>query len=978
MRRIAQTNNACARRTCYKRNTPITNVGDCWIQRCIWVFCVITLLLFTTGKVAFAVPPGTVISNTAAANFSVSGVPQNRPSNVVDIITTTNLTPAAISFLQYSPTGLSATPENSSPTGCSTTGLAGPFPPLGNPTYLGLGTLNAAAPLDLVSATTYHQGEPIFIRVVDLNRNVDNGVRDTLVITIRSSNLGDEEILELSETTINSGEFIGYVQSVTTPVIQYDCQLAVSTQDTIEVSYTDVFDNTDVVSTNILVDPFGIVFDSSTGNPINGISVTLVNAVTGLPAAVFGDDLVSTFPSTVVTGGTVTDSGSTVYNFSSGEYRFPSVAPGTYRLEVTAGNYVVPSAVSEQQLQTLSGAPYALDSNASFRRDFVLVIGPPLNVDIPIDPISDVLFVAKQASKQEVSIGDFLQYEISVTNNRPLQDAAGVVLVDTLPTGFRYQPGSVQIDGVDTSDPEVDSDGRTMTFSLGTISAASSATIKYVVEVTAGAVYGSATNSALASDDSGISSNVAQAVVLVGDDLLSTRSFLIGTVAQGACEDEKNISEGEIEYQLTSEIHDTVINHIVDIDNPSEISGPLLLEVNVPKFLQYKRSSVKVNGKDVGDPRLENNKLYFELKGINAKQLSVQFSTHADLSMVGEYEIKARITISNDKNIKIKNTWAYNKFSIAERKSHKRGLLELTKHVSEVRKLNITDINPYQGIAGVRLFLEDGRYVITDDRGMYHFEGIEPGTHVVQLDPSTIPENLEIYECVENTRTAGAKYSQFVDIAPGLLWRSNFYLREKAPTYGTLTTNMSSVLKDGVINYTVNINGEKLSIQNVRASVILPEGLQYIEASSILNDGNTNGPKNAFGTLIYSLNDQQGDAWHQQIKFKVKGVPAYQGQVNTKVLVTYDNGDLKNQRAVPIDNSIFFQEQKKNVKYFNLHPTFSTLSAKLNNQDIVKLDELIKELRAYEVVGIRVIGHTDNLPISGRSKKYFPVILICQ
>ena len=31
------------------------------------------------------------------------------------------------------------------------------------------------------------------------------------------------------------------------------------------------------------------------------------------------------------------------------------------------------------------------------------------------------------------------------------------------------------------------------------------------------------------------------------------------------------------------------------------------------------------------------------------------------------------------------------------------------------------------GVAGVRLIMEDGTYVITDMNGMFHFEGVEPG-----------------------------------------------------------------------------------------------------------------------------------------------------------------------------------------------------------------------------------------------------------
>ena len=95
---------------------------------------------------------------------------------------------------------------------------------------------------------------------------------------------------------------------------------------------------------------------------------------------------------------------------------------------------------------------------------------------------------------------------------------------------------------------------------------------------------------------------------------------------------------------------------------------------------------------------------------------------------------------------------------------------------------NSVEDKSLQGVSGIKLMLEDGRYVLTDERGMYHFEAIEPGTHVVQIDPASIPSHLEIAECVNNTRAAGSHLSRFVDIEPGLLWRANFYLKEKGST----------------------------------------------------------------------------------------------------------------------------------------------------------------------------------------------------
>ena len=81
-----------------------------------------------------------------------------------------------------------------------------------------------------------------------------------------------------------------------------------------------------------------------------------------------------------------------------------------------------------------------------------------------------------------------------------------------------------------------------------------------------------------------------------------------------------------------------------------------------------------------------------------------------------------------------------------------------------------------QGVAGVRVYLEDGRYSVTDDEGKYHFEDVAPGSHVVQMDTVTIPDTHQLAGCIDRVRNAGRAYSQFVDVRGGALWRSDFVL----------------------------------------------------------------------------------------------------------------------------------------------------------------------------------------------------------
>jgi uncharacterized repeat protein (TIGR01451 family) len=87
------------------------------------------------------------------------------------------------------------------------------------------------------------------------------------------------------------------------------------------------------------------------------------------------------------------------------------------------------------------------------------------------------------------------------------------------------------------------------------------------------------------------------------------------------------------------------------------------------------------------------------------------------------------------------------------------------------------DPDAANGVTGVRVMLEDGSYAVTDVDGRYHFEGVVPGTHVVQIDPSTLGPNLVPAECAANARSAGSSISRFVTGQGGALLRADFRVK---------------------------------------------------------------------------------------------------------------------------------------------------------------------------------------------------------
>ena len=109
-----------------------------------------------------------------------------------------------------------------------------------------------------------HAGDPIFVRVVDLDRNRDGNVIETVDVRVAARATGDSEVLRLSETGPNTGVFVGYI-ATSAERGAADCALQVERNAELDATYVDPTDDSDAAQADALVDPFGLVFDSQTG-----------------------------------------------------------------------------------------------------------------------------------------------------------------------------------------------------------------------------------------------------------------------------------------------------------------------------------------------------------------------------------------------------------------------------------------------------------------------------------------------------------------------------------------------------------------------------------------------------------------------------------------------------------------------------------------------------------------------------------------
>jgi len=595
-----------------------------------------TLRTLATTLVAAAMLPATtpahaqVISNTAAARWIQGANGGETLSNRVDVTVKDRPSeaPKIATYRIIDRGGDKSAPLAPTPCGNSNA-RGGGLIQLGG-AYTGLAT----NPASLQSSNSFRAGEVLVVGVTLASANVDAQQRDALPVTLELEN-GDREQITLTETAANSGEFVGIINTIGVPpaVVAGDCRLSVSPGAPLTLKVADQANASLVALATIdfLVDPFGIVFDSGEGAPVAGSRVTIVDAATGQPAQVFGDDGISSYPASMITGQSVTDSSGIVYNFPAGDYRFPFVAPGTYRLVVEPPSpFTAPSKSSPADLTGLrrpdDGLPFTITA-ASYGHIFTLDSPAPVRVDIPVDQPGLPLILRKTTSTQVAVPGDVIQYRIEVANRDTHRSTGSVTVRDILPAGMRLRAETVRADGVRVT-ADVRANGREFAVTLPAIAPARSILLTYLAEVLVSAQPGNALNSATATDNRGSTSNVAEATIAIKRDQLGDRMTIIGRITDGGC------------------------------------------------------------GVDPG-------------------------------------------------------------------------------------KAN--------GIAGVRVMLQDGSYTVTDPDGRYHFEGVRPGLHVVQIDPSTLPLDREAIDCARSTQSAGSAISRFVEGRGGALKRADFRARAAAP-----------------------------------------------------------------------------------------------------------------------------------------------------------------------------------------------------
>jgi len=363
-------------------------------------------------------------------------------------------------------------------------------------------------------ARSYHMGDRIYLQVSDPDQNQDPSLMETVSIVSSCSETSDSETVLLTETGPDTGIFRGSMMSSPDAAVSENGVLNLAPDCVLFATYTDPFDASPVSRDSALIDPFGVVFDSVTGLPVSEAVVTLHISPGG---ALAGTDPLWPLgqPDTVTTG-------------AAGTFAFPMVPPGNYYFEVKpATDHVFPSIVPDGELP-----PGFVVGTGSRGEVFTLAAGdPPLNLDIPVDPPTGDLVIAKGANKNSAAVGDLVRYTITL-NNGGASALKTIRVVDEMPHGFNYLSGSTRLDGKAFGDPQP-SGNRTLVWTVGEIPGGGSLELTYRSALGPDSLRGDGVNAVYAQGRSvgkTVTSNTARFELKVTGGVFTTKGTIIGKV----------------------------------------------------------------------------------------------------------------------------------------------------------------------------------------------------------------------------------------------------------------------------------------------------------------------------------------------------------------------------------------------------------------------------------------------------------------
>lgn len=503
-----------------------------------------------------------------------------------------------------------------------------------------------------------------------------------------------------------------------------------------------------VVDQNLAIDPSGVFYDSTTRDPVAGVTVTMINS-SGTP-----------LPTACLLAGQQDQQ-----TAADGFYRFDVIADATSACPSNETYTLVFSAPSEYSpgisalLPPLSGpldptglgnplrvgdsatAP-TLAESTDYYVSFTLASGDPDVIfnHIPLDPVGVGGFsvrLTKEVNRPSTTIGGLVPYTITIENLSPIT-LPGISVIDSLPAGFSYVEGSARLEN-DSSGVLSVSGTRPVTFAGIDLPAGERRTLSYILRVGVGVTQGEYINTATPFVGPAQIGNSDQASVVLVADPDFEQTSIIGKVWHDRDADGWQDRAEASQLKITAELAEPT----KAIGMSLHLGGEALSQIgSLSEGLLIEQLPGRYGPAD----NTNANRLVVKARypgEVSVQRLRVQTEEGTDLIITADGHIedasrgdKARGLTSQDLQVSFKHLNTENGYEL----------------VIIVTNAGLAE----PGIPGVRLATVEGLLIETDAYGRYHIAGVDAGffergrNFIVKLDAATLPDKAEL--TTENPR----------------------------------------------------------------------------------------------------------------------------------------------------------------------------------------------------------------------------------
>jgi fimbrial isopeptide formation D2 family protein len=405
----------------------------------------------------------------------------------------------------------------------------------------------------------------------------------------------------------------------------------------------------------------------------------------------------------------------------------------------------------------------------------------------------------------------------------------------------------------------------------------------------------------------------------------------------------------------------------ITVNNPNDnyiIYSVNLIDV-LPKPFRYKENTTKVDGNSYSEPEISKD-------GITLRWYLGNLKPH-ETKTITFYTIVG----ANARNGKYKNTayaygWSDENKSLLIPSNTAYAYIKLSRGIFGEKCYILGDIfvdtnnnlkrdNGEEGLKNVRIYLEDGRYTLTDKEGKFHFDNVNPGTHVVVIDKNSLPPGAIVN--LSDLQSLNSNSSLLVDLYPGDIYRISIPVKLTQHA-----TQQAIVLNRTIADVRLEANSKEYYLLNLLKlknkskeliyNVIIKEcnTSKPLEGTVSLNEAPFENPTMENGCFYWKIpvilpNEEVNLTWYSLIDKYKAGIP--------EVIVTYENEyGLKQEQKIELPSWIYKKDGqyilKVNKKVYNGErkdaETLNGLSKLLNQIPIKNLKvESINAEKAQQV-----------------------------